>query len=743
MSRKALKKIIKVSLIAVMAAVFAVSSAVEPMPAYASSKSDYKYDQPDYDSYSVKEYDDAGNKGTLYKSSDERKKTVVMMNKMANVEWKVKTSFSYRYATASTRKTKIRSGIKYYGLPYTQLNRSHPMTSSKKVKKMMIKASKGEGKVKGVDCSYAVAYSIRTGKNKTESSKYLSRNNGTLYYSASYFFDGMRSSEGSVDFAGRTVRFRDDLDKVGWYGKYKGFSKAMTTAEVINKLKGDRNYPDGAGDIFSNVYAKVRPGDVLVNLSSTEAHVIMVTGLKIKYKGDKIDPDKSRIIITDQNKPNKRFVEKKKWASSWRRNYSGPWASFRALMDLGYIPVTAFDRDKTYTVSYSSKGGIEVPSEHKKEVYDNVKLGKKALEWTGHTFKGWRAEEDPLHKLYQPGDYYDRDIDETMQAEWTTNKCTIIYDDGVEEAEEEPEDTADTEDSEGTEEDGSQDTEGPDEDPGEEPDDVSDEDIPEEEIEVPEEQTKNFGKSINLSSNIPERKGYTFMGWSLKEGGDPDYYPGNLYVDDSMIEDSEHETVILYAVWKEGEDESVDLSSENIIDAEDVDVVMSDESFTYDGKSHKPKISISYKGNKLKKENYKIEIEKNKKRIGEHFISVTFSNGMQGTKILSYMIKGDLTDPSTKVTVIRIGNKIYEGIPIRPEPLVYALDGDGSISNLKKGRDFDLRYENNDAVGLGRIWIDGTGNYEGTISVMFRIRPGEEADNKYNSRKLKTERKYS
>lgn len=64
---------------------------------------------------------------------------------------------------------------------------------------------------------------------------------------------------------------------------------------------------------------------------------------------------------------------------------------------------------------------------------------------------------------------------------------------------------------------------------------------------VPEKQTTNEGEKTTLSTLIPERPGYVFLGWSLNADSsvqDTTYDPGKIY-------DGSKGNITLYAIWKE------------------------------------------------------------------------------------------------------------------------------------------------------------------------------------------------
>lgn len=56
-------------------------------------------------------------------------------------------------------------------------------------------------------------------------------------------------------------------------------------------------------------------------------------------------------------------------------------------------------------------------------------------------------------------------------------------------------------------------------------------------------QTKNYGIDIKLSTIVPKREGYTFLGWNTyASAGTAKYQPGDVYEKDASVS--------LYAIWK-------------------------------------------------------------------------------------------------------------------------------------------------------------------------------------------------
>ena len=389
----------------------------------SAPEGDYLYDSPKFSNYDVRKKDSEGNSTIVYTASDTRKAACRMMNKMANVEWKVDKTFTYDYA--SNQSVKIKKTLTYYGIPYTQYNRIYPEYDSATVNDRITKASTKADSVKGLDCSSAVSYALRSAKGKTDSATYL-MGKSSPYVSNAFLFDGMRDDEGvDVSLSGKNITYRNNLRYVGWYGNYKGYSGAKDTLTIIDGLSNA--YPTAGGDIYSNVYAKIRPGDALVKVNPYEGHVIMVTGVRLVYdENNKIDPLKSHVVMTDQNDPYIRYEEGLEWSSSWRRNYSGPYSSFVSLKALGYLPVTAFSNTSTYTIKYDSKGGSVTPKAQTKSFYEGIRLSDRIPRKSGYTFLGWKPKNDPIKRIYLPGEYYNADKSDTMTAVWQKNSSDDV-----------------------------------------------------------------------------------------------------------------------------------------------------------------------------------------------------------------------------------------------------------------------------------------------------------------------------
>ena len=63
---------------------------------------------------------------------------------------------------------------------------------------------------------------------------------------------------------------------------------------------------------------------------------------------------------------------------------------------------------------------------------------------------------------------------------------------------------------------------------------------------APPPQLKTYGRALILSTDIPRRTGYTFLGWSKsRSAAEPDYLPGDRF--------TENADRVLYAVWQRGD----------------------------------------------------------------------------------------------------------------------------------------------------------------------------------------------
>ena len=149
---------------------------------------------------------------------------------------------------------------------------------------------------------------------------------------------------------------------------------------------------------------------------------------------------------------------------------------------------------KTYTVSYKANGGIGAPDSQTKYYGQALTLSMVTPIRDGYTFNGW-ATSATGSAVYSPGESYTANASRTLYATWSKviARYTISYNANG-----------------GTG--------------------------------APASQTKIAGRSLTLSSTIPTRSGYTFMGWGLSSSSTvASYAAGSVYSTDA--------NTTLYAVW--------------------------------------------------------------------------------------------------------------------------------------------------------------------------------------------------
>lgn len=147
----------------------------------------------------------------------------------------------------------------------------------------------------------------------------------------------------------------------------------------------------------------------------------------------------------------------------------------------------------SYTVKYNANGGTGAPSSQTKWSGQTLTLSSMKPTRTGYTFKGW-ATSASGSVAYYAGGAYTANAAVTLYAVWQANTYTVTYDANG----------------------GSG---------------------------APSQQTKTYGVALTLSSTIPTRTNYKFMGWAASESATTaTYAAGGSY--------TQNAAVTLYAVWR-------------------------------------------------------------------------------------------------------------------------------------------------------------------------------------------------
>lgn len=133
----------------------------------------------------------------------------------------------------------------------------------------------------------------------------------------------------------------------------------------------------------------------------------------------------------------------------------------------------------------------------------------------------------------------------------------------------------------------------------------------------------------------------------------------------------------------------------------------------YTGKEIKPEITVKYNDGKVLEENkdYTVKYENNL-NAGNAKVALEGKGSYKGSVERSFEI---LPKGIGKLSVSDIGRVTYTGEEIKPEVVI--KDGEKVLT----ASDYKVVYESNVNVGMGRIIVNGTGNYQGTFTKYFDI----------------------
>lgn len=139
--------------------------------------------------------------------------------------------------------------------------------------------------------------------------------------------------------------------------------------------------------------------------------------------------------------------------------------------------------DKNVFADSSSQTVSNMPTDQTKTEEVVLTLSSNKPNRNGYIFNGWQAQINGKAVDYQPGAKLSYDVDDKdgstiiLKAQWTPWKHTVHYDKNV-------------------------------------PANSSSQTV----TNMPEDQTKTFDEKLNLSTKIPKREGYNFVGWLLEYG---------------------------------------------------------------------------------------------------------------------------------------------------------------------------------------------------------------------------------
>ena len=147
-----------------------------------------------------------------------------------------------------------------------------------------------------------------------------------------------------------------------------------------------------------------------------------------------------------------------------------------------------------FPITYDANGGTDAPAAERKVLGDDLTLTTREPRRSGYVFAGWSTTVNGTVN-YQPGDRYTADESATLYAVWqkAAENYTLHY--------------------------------------------STDQGVP-----VPASQTAAGGTQVKLSTVVPRKSGYVFLGWADRKGGTPAYRAGDAY--------TLQQNTTLYAVWQ-------------------------------------------------------------------------------------------------------------------------------------------------------------------------------------------------
>ena len=365
-----------------------------------------------------------------------------------------------------------------------------------------------------------------------------------------YFTCAPINKKAKVDGCGKTIKLKDDENKVIITSKYKkietkyefnviktskfdievsGNPEEWTDKDVkltikASSLEGiemdEEGYSFDDGENFGKaneklftenekVYIRVRDKDG--NISGRQT--ILINKIDKNVPSVKVSVKKKKLIaVVEPNKTPSGY--RYTWYKDGEKIEKANKVSYTAKVSGKYKVIVenglgkkaeseevTYSSGTTYAISYNANGGVDAPSDQIKGKDEDLTISSKTPTRDGYKFVGWSYTKDGKADL-NVGDTYSKNKSCILYAVWeksseyqvtSPEKFTITYN--------------------GTG--GSN---------------------------VPAAQTKEKNKDIVLSSTIPQKADHSFLGWSKTNGGSVDYKAGSTF--------KENQSVTLYAVWQ-------------------------------------------------------------------------------------------------------------------------------------------------------------------------------------------------
>lgn len=145
-------------------------------------------------------------------------------------------------------------------------------------------------------------------------------------------------------------------------------------------------------------------------------------------------------------------------------------------------------------------------------------------------------------------------------------------------------------------------------------------------------------------------------------------------------------------------------------------VTLSRTSYTYNGKTHTPSVTVKANGTPLKQDtDYTVAYSSNK-NAGTSSVTITGIGNYTGSLKKTFAItaasmsKCKVSLPKTSYT--------YSGTAKTPSVTVRFND-----RKLKKDRDYSVAYKKNVSAGIGKVVVTGIGNFQKSVTKTFTIKP--------------------
>lgn len=162
---------------------------------------------------------------------------------------------------------------------------------------------------------------------------------------------------------------------------------------------------------------------------------------------------------------------------------------------------------------------------------------------------------------------------------------------------------------------------------------------------------------------------------------------------------------------------SVEFAYTEPFDLAEATIRMGTRTLTYTGKPQTASVTVFFE-NRMLLENadYTLSYENNTD-AGAATVTASGMGDYTGSVSASFQIEPLAIG---RATVSSVPQQTYSGKKLTPVPEVTYYLGGGRVT-LREGKDFTCRYENNKDAGTATVFIDGTGNYSGTVFKTFRI----------------------